>query len=70
MLDLRLPIGYFFLLNSIVLVVFGLVSPSTVSIGESQINLNVSWGSLMGLFGLVMVLFAMKSKMSKAKTSD
>lgn len=70
MLDLRLPIGYFFLINSLVLIVFGLMSPSTVLMGNSQINLNVTWGSLMGLFGLVMVLFAMKSKMAKSKPSD
>lgn len=55
MLDLRLPIGYFFLINAVLLIGFGLLQPSTVPLGQEQINLNLIWGCVMCAFGLFMV---------------
>lgn len=58
MLDLRSPIGWLFVIFGTMLVIFGYASPETTKVGESTINLNITWGSVMGLFGLVMVLLA------------
>ncbi len=58
MLDLRLPIGWLFIIFGTMIVIFGYASPTTTPVGESSINLNITWGSVMGLFGLIMVLLA------------
>lgn len=55
MLDLRVPIGWFFLINASVLICTGLASPVSTMIGETAINLNLSWGVVMALFGSLML---------------
>lgn len=65
MLDLRRPIAYFFLINSAILVIFGLMSPHDVPLGDKQINLDAIWGGVMGVFGAMMLgwsLYAAKKK--------
>lgn len=57
MLDVRGPIGWLFVLYGGMLVVYGLVKPVITSI-ESQglaFNLNLVWGVVMGIFGLLML---------------
>ncbi len=58
--DLRLAIGGLFVLIGTLLVGYGLASPVLTAVGRAQVNLNVCWGSLMGLFGLCMLLLALK----------
>ncbi|MBX9879189.1 MAG: hypothetical protein K2Y22_12080 [Candidatus Obscuribacterales bacterium] len=58
MLDLRLIIGAIFIIFGTLLVIFGYASPTTTEIGASSINLNITWGSVMGLFGIVMCMLA------------
>ena len=58
MLDLRLPIGWLFIILGTMLVIYGYANPVVTSIGTSTINLNLTWGSVMGLFGLIMCLLA------------
>lgn len=58
MLDLRLTIGAIFIIFGTMLVIFGYATPTTTQIGESSINLNITWGSVMGLFGIVMCMLA------------
>jgi hypothetical protein len=55
MLDIRLPIGWLFVIFSAMLVGYGLLQPVSTQIGESQVNLNATWGGVMGLFGAVML---------------
>jgi len=64
--DLRFPIGLLFSIFSVILIVVGLVKPQAVTAGL-DINLNVSAGAFMGVFGLFMVLSAVWSARGKVK---
>jgi hypothetical protein len=59
MLDLRKPIAYFFLINAVILIAYGLYQPSQVLVGTQHINLNVVWGGVMAAFGLLMYAWSM-----------
>lgn len=61
MLDLRLPIGWLFLIIGTILVGYGFVSPFPTNVGGIQVNLNLTWGALMGVFGLCMCLLAYRN---------
>ncbi len=67
--DLRFPIGLLFSIFSVILIIVGLIKPQTVAAGI-DINLNVSAGAFMGVFGLFMVLSAMWSARSAQKRSQ
>lgn len=54
MLDLRKPIAYFFLINALILIGYGLASPHSVPLGDKLINLDAVWGGVMGVFGALM----------------
>lgn len=62
MLDVRLPIGLLFLVLGAMLAVYGYMNPPLEKLYISQIglplNINVPWGILMFLFGVVMVSLA------------
>ncbi|HEY9789723.1 MAG TPA: hypothetical protein V6D22_04950 [Candidatus Obscuribacterales bacterium] len=68
MLDLRLPIGYFFLINAGLLIGDGLANPHQVTLSGQMFNLDIVWGAVMGVFGLSMAGFAWRAKL-KAKKS-
>jgi hypothetical protein len=55
MLDIRLPIGWLFVIVSILLVGYGLWQPVATQVGDSSINLNATWGGVMGIFGVIML---------------
>lgn len=55
MLDIRSPIGWLFVILSVLLVGYGLMQPVSTQIGESSVNLNATWGGVMGVFGLIML---------------
>jgi len=67
--DLRFPIGLLFSIFSVILIVVGLIRPQVVTAGL-DINLNVSAGAFMGVFGLFMALSAVWSARGKAKKKD
>lgn len=67
MLDLRLPIGIYFLINAAVLVVTGIVQPHDSPLGTQQINLNLIWGVVMAIFGAFMLSLSMMEKKSKSE---
>jgi multisubunit Na+/H+ antiporter MnhG subunit len=52
-LDIRLPIGLFFTLLGAVLVVYGLLSDPSVYARSLGYNVNVLWGALLLVFGLI-----------------
>jgi hypothetical protein len=53
-LDIRLPIGSMFLFVGVLLTVYGAVRPqSSESVG---ININLTWGVVLLVFGIVMIL--------------
>jgi hypothetical protein len=61
-LDVRLPIGLMFTLFGLILVVFGLVSDPAIYAQHSLgININLAWGAVQLLFGVVMAGFALRA---------
>ena len=54
-LDLRLPIGLMFSIIGALLVVFGLVSDPAIYQRSLGINVNLWWGLVLLVFGLVML---------------
>ncbi|KAB2642345.1 MAG: hypothetical protein DVB26_02955 [Verrucomicrobia bacterium] len=63
-LDLRKPIGYFFLLLGIILVGQGVLTQgNTVMYAKSlDYNINLIWGVVLVVFGLGMLIPALLSK--------
>jgi hypothetical protein len=62
MLDLRLPIGIYFLINAVILIGSGIVQPSISQVGTQTVNLNLCWGVVMGVFGAFMLSLALLDK--------
>lgn len=67
MLDVRLPIGWLFLVLGVMLAAYGYANPPAESLRLGQVslplNLDVPWGILMALFGLAMVSLAQMDKL-------
>jgi hypothetical protein len=65
-LDLRLPIGMMFSLLGAILAIYGLATNSDamylVSLG---ININLIWGGVLFVFGVVMLVFALRARFAK-----
>lgn len=62
-MDLRLPIGYVFTIYGVMLVIYGFVTKGAAMYAKSlDINVNIIWGAVMLVFGLVMLYFAKKGK--------
>jgi hypothetical protein len=56
-LDIRIPLGLLFLLTGGIMAVYGLFTRGSEIYQKSLgINLNLEWGALMLLFGLIMFL--------------
>ncbi len=58
-LDIRIPIGAMFSILGMLLVVYGLITISDVQVYEQSLSINVNlwWGAVMLVFGLVMLYF-------------
>jgi hypothetical protein len=54
-LDIRLPIGLMFFLIGVVMSVYGMTSGSEVYRRSLNINVNLLWGIVQIVFGLVML---------------
>ena len=61
-LDLRLPIGLMFSLFGAILVVYGFVSNRAIYERSLGINVNLWWGVVLLVFGLVMLWFAVRAR--------
>lgn len=64
MIDLRLPIGLFFLCVGIIMTGFGLLSPHNIPNISQQINVDLDWGVILLLFGALMTVFGIKGQKS------
>ena len=60
-LDIRLPIGLMFTLVGVIIGVFGLLSDPSIYQRSLGININLWWGLVMFLFGVVMLLMARRA---------
>ena len=62
-MDLRLPIGIIFTLYGFIMIGYGIFTRSSAIYEKSLgINVNIWWGCLLLVFGLVMYFFARRSK--------
>ena len=60
-LDLRLPIGLMFTIVGAMLTVFGLTSGDAIYARSLGINVNLWWGLVLLVFGLLMFGFAIRA---------
>ena len=69
-LDIRWPIGLMFTLIGAILVVCGIVTNSDVEMYKRSLgmNINLIWGALLFIFGLLMLISAKIA--SKAEKKD
>ena len=56
-LDIRFPIGLLFTLLGVLLLVFGALSDPAIYQRSLGFNINLCWGGVMAVFGLVMFYF-------------
>ncbi|MBY0358378.1 MAG: hypothetical protein K2W82_10290 [Candidatus Obscuribacterales bacterium] len=67
MLDLRFPIGLFFCINSLVLIAVGFFQPQGTRLGDWVLNLNLTWGLVMAVFGAFMLILYYSGKNSQSE---
>jgi hypothetical protein len=60
--DLRLPIGLMFSIVGILLTGFGLVSDEAIYRRSLGVNVNLWWGLVLVVFGVVMLGLAMRGR--------
>lgn len=60
-LDIRLPIGLMFTLFGAILVAYGLVSSPAIYTRSLGINMNLNWGGVMLVTGLVLLYFGRRA---------
>ena len=63
-LDIRIPLGLIFLITGGIMSLYGLFTRGDAAMYERSmgINLNLAWGAVMFLFGLVMFLVGRRQK--------
>jgi multisubunit Na+/H+ antiporter MnhG subunit len=62
-LDIRIPLGLIFLITGAILSIFGFVTRHSAIYERSLgINLNLTWGLIMFVFGLVMYIIGRRQK--------
>jgi membrane-bound ClpP family serine protease len=60
-IDIRLPLGALFSLLGLILIVYGAVSDASRYQQSLGININLDWGIVLLIFGLLMLLLARRS---------
>ena len=68
-LDLRLPIGLMFTIIGTLLTVFGLISDNAIYARSLGINVNLWWGLVLFVFGLVMLGVMARSRRKRSALS-
>jgi len=64
-LDIRWPIGGLFSITGVMLVIYGLVSDPAIYQKSLGINVNLWWGIVLVMFGVLMLVFAYRSTKSQ-----
>jgi hypothetical protein len=64
-LDLRLPLGLMFSIFGALLVIYGLSSDQSIYARSLDINVNLWWGFVLLLFGLLMFALALRARRRK-----
>ena len=60
--DLRLPIGLMFTLFGAMLSIYGLTTDKAVYEKSLGMNVNLGWGLVMLVFGIIMLVFALRGR--------
>lgn len=60
--DLRLALGILFLIFGAILLVQGVIAPSTVNVKSLGLNMNVRWGIVQLLFGTISLTLALRAR--------
>ena len=63
--DLRFPVGLMFTIYGVMLAVYGMISDKDIYKKSLGMNVNLCWGLVMLVFGLVMLLFAWRGTQKK-----
>jgi len=69
-LDIRLPIGLMFSILGVMLTGFGLLGDKAIYQRSLGININLWWGLVLLVFGLVMLLMGKRASRTIAKSAD
>ena len=69
-LDIRLPIGALFTILGVLLAGYGLGSNATVYQRSLGINVNLVWGMVLLVFGMVMILLGRRGASHGSKLED
>ena len=69
-LDIRLPIGLMFTLLGALLALFGLIGDKSTLQSSLGINVNLWWGLVMLVFGVVMFLLGRRGNASARFTEE
>ena len=66
-LDLRKPIGYFFLALGLILAIYGLMTKGDAEMYRRSLDMNINliWGGVLIVFGLFMLIPALLDKGDK-----
>jgi len=59
-IDIRLPIGLMFTIIGLLLAGYGLLGDASIYQRSLGINVNLAWGGVLTLFGIVMLLMGRK----------
>jgi len=65
--DLRLPLGLLFTLFGAILAIFGATSDPEIYEKSLGININLIWGAVMLVFGLLMLALAIGGRKNRAR---
>lgn len=61
-LDVRMPIGAFFVLVGVMLTIYGVVTMRDPAVSPTGVPINLVWGLVLLAFGLVMVALARRAR--------
>jgi hypothetical protein len=62
-LDIRIPLGLIFLITGGMMTLYGLITHNSPIYEKSMgVNINLAWGAIMFVFGLIMFLIGRRQK--------
>jgi hypothetical protein len=64
-LDIRLPIAFLFLIVGALLIGYGFLGPAPINIVHPPFNVNLAWGTVMTLFGAILLAAAWAARRPK-----
>ena len=68
-IDIRLPIGILFSLLGLILAAYGIFGDPSAYRQSLGMNINLAWGTVLLLFGLVMLLLGRRGMRTEAQSS-